>query len=296
MSDSTFPVIKLYGVYGYPVGHSLSPLFQNEAFKIANLNAVYFPFSVEPERLREAVEAVRALQMGGINVTIPHKQAVIPYLDRIKGDALLTGSVNTIVNRNGALIGYSTDGDGFLLSLQKEAGFEPADKEVIILGAGGASRAISFALARSKVRSLYLVNRNPERAALLRRDLLERLGFEVKVYDYSDPELKRLAAAADLVINTTPVGIFPEVDAVPPFPLEYCAAGRLVCDIIYRPLETKWLKRASELGLRTLGGLGMLIYQGILSFSLWTGITPSEEPLRAVLNKALAVSTDQDSD
>lgn len=285
--QSVQPPVTVYGVFGCPIEHSLSPLFQNEAFKITGLSGVYLPFLVRPEDLAGAVHAVRSLNMGGVNLTIPHKEAVIPYLDRIEGEAAETGSVNTIVNDGGKLIGYSTDGDGFLYSLRKEAGFEPQGKNVIVLGAGGAARAISFALIRGGIAGLTLVNRNLERALSLKEDLLAKTGFTADCMGFSEIELKRRAGVAELVINTTPVGMFPRVEEAPPFPLEFSPAGCLICDLIYRPPETLWLKKARELGLKVLGGTGMLLYQGILSFSLWTGVTPPEEPLRAVLEKAL---------
>ena len=278
--------IKLYGLFGDPVGHSLSPFFQNEAFRTLGINAVYFPFTVKAEDLAGAVAAIRHLHMGGVNLTIPHKEAVIPLLDKVEGDAALSGSVNTIVNRDGELIGYSTDGDGFLLSLQREAGFDPQGKTCVILGAGGAARAVAFRLAREGLAALYLVNKGAERAAALQKDLKERLDFQAE-YVASRPEVKKVAAVAVLVINTTPVGMYPESRRMPDFPLESCKPGCLVCDLVYRPLETMWLKKAGELGLPVLGGLGMLIYQGMLSCQLWTGRMPEEEPLRAVVKRIL---------
>ena len=247
--------IKLYGLFGDPVGHSLSPFFQNEAFRILGINAVYFPFHVKAEDLAGAVAAIRHLQMGGVNLTIPHKEAVIPFLDKLEGDAALSGSVNTIVNRDGELTGYSTDGEGFLLSLQREAGFEPRGKTGVILGAGGSARVVAFRLAQEGLAALYLVNRSAERALALREDLRERLGFKAE-YVTSRAELEKAVAAADLVINTTPVGMYPDSRRMPDFPLEYCRSGCLVCDLVYRPLETMWLKKAKELGFPFWAGSG----------------------------------------
>ncbi|NLY88854.1 MAG: shikimate dehydrogenase [Firmicutes bacterium] len=278
--------IRLYGLFGDPVGHSLSPFFQNEAFKTLGINAVYFPFTVKAEDLAGAVAAIRHLNMGGVNLTIPHKEAVIPLLDKVEGDAALSGSVNTIVNRGGELTGYSTDGEGFLLSLEREAGFDPRGKVCIILGAGGAARAVAFRLAQEEPAALYLVNRGEERATALQEDLRSRLGFQAE-HLTSPTELEKAAVAADLVINATPVGMYPESHRMPAFPLEYCRPGCLVCDLVYRPLETIWLKKAGKLGLSVLGGLGMLIYQGMLSCQLWTGRMPEEAPLRAAVMRIL---------
>ena len=278
--------IKLYGLFGDPVGHSLSPFFQNEAFKLLGINAVYFPFHVKAEDLAGAVTAIRHLQMGGVNLTIPHKEAVIPFLDKVEGDAALSGSVNTIVNRNGELAGYSTDGEGFLLSLQREADFDPRGKTGVILGAGGAARAVAFRLVQEGLAALYLVNRRAERAAVLREDLRKHLDFPAETVT-SRAELEKAAAVADLVVNATPVGMYPESQRMPEFPLEHCRPGCLVCDLVYRPLETMWLKKARELGFSVLGGLGMLIYQGMLSCQLWTGRMPDAEPLRAAVMRIL---------
>src|SRR5690554_2738631 len=237
--------ITLYGLFGDPVGHSLSPFFQNEAFKALGINAVYFPFTVKPEDLAGAVAAIRHLNMGGVNLTIPHKEAAVSLLDKVEGDAALSGSVNTIVNRNGELTGYSTDGEGFLLSLQREAGFNPRGKTGVILGAGGAARAVAFRLAQEGMAALYLVNRSKERAMALREDLRARLNFQADCHIFQ-PGLEKVAAAADLVINATPVGMYPENDRMPSFPLKYCRPGCLVCDLVYRPQETMWLKKAGE--------------------------------------------------
>ncbi|SRR5690554_719696 len=283
----TQEIIRVYGIFGYPVGHSLSPLLQNEAFKALGINGVYLPFEVKPGALEGAAHALRCLGMAGVNITIPHKEAIIPFLDAVEGDAALTGTVNTVLHRDGKLIGYSTDGEGFLLSLRREAGIEPRGKNIVLLGAGGAARAVAFRLAQEGAGSLYLVNRSKERAEALREDLQARLGFTAACCGFSDPELHEAAANADLVINATSLGMYPAAGEAPPFPLERCPTGCLICDLVYRPRETLWLKKARERGLPVLGGLGMLIYQGMLSCQIWTGRMPPEEPLRAALERVL---------
>lgn len=278
---------KLFGLFGDPVAHSLSPDFQNEAFKLLGINGLYLKFRIKKEELPHALQALRCLDFGGVNITIPHKQRVIPYLDRLEGDAALTGSVNTILHQEGKLIGYSTDGEGFLLSLRKEAGFEPKNKKVIILGVGGAARAIAFSLIKEGIANLYLVGRNQIKQEDLLAAIKEKTGFKAKGIAFADVLLGDLASAADLVVNATPVGMAPEIDAIPSFPLNYCSAQCLIYDLIYNPLETRFLREARYLGLSALGGLGMLIYQGILACRIWTGLTPPVEPLRRVLEGIL---------
>ncbi|NLM36532.1 MAG: shikimate dehydrogenase [Firmicutes bacterium] len=279
---------RLFGLFGDPVGHSLSPHLQNEAFRLLGINGVYLSFTVKPEELGAAVQAVRCLKMGGVNITIPHKERVVPHLDRLAGDALLTGSVNTVVPEGGQLVGYSTDGEGFLLSLRHQGQMEPAGKKVVLLGVGGATRALSFRLAQEGVAALYLVGRSPEKIAGLQTALRERIGFPAAGLSFADPELEAVAAEADLVINATPLGMFPATNDQPSFPLAACRRGCLVADLVYHPLETAFLRQARKHGLPTLEGLGMLVYQGILACRLWTGHTPPFAPLYRFLNGLLA--------
>ncbi len=278
---------KLFGVFGDPVAHSLSPDFQNEAFKLLGINGLYLKFRIKKEELSHALQAVRCLEFSGVNITIPHKQSVIPYLDRLEGDALLTGSVNTILQQKGELIGYSTDGEGFLLSLRKEAGFDPKSKKIIILGVGGAARAIAFRLVQEGVANLYLVGRNKRKIETLSAEIKEKTDFKAEGITFADTSLKDLAAKADLVVNATPLGMDPKIDEIPAFPLNYCSTNCLIYDLIYNPLETRFLREARCLKLPALGGLGMLIYQGILACQIWTGLTPPVEPLRRVLEGIL---------
>ena len=271
--------MRLFGVFGDPVMHSLSPCFQNEAFKLLGIKGVYLKFRIKREQLATALQAIICLNFGGVNITIPHKQAVIPYLDQLAGDALLTGSVNTIVCREGRLIGYSTDGEGFLLSLRNQAGFDPKGKTVILLGVGGAAHAVAFRLVKEGVSNLYLVGRDQNKTELLSQIIKEKTGFTTQGALFSSPVLKDMAAQAELVVNATPVGMYPKTTQAPLFPLNYCRRDCLIHDLVYHPLETNFLRQARQLNLTTLEGLGMLIYQGILSCQLWTGLTPPFEPL-----------------
>lgn len=286
-------MVRVYGIFGDPIEHTLSPLMHNVAFKVLEMNAVYMPFRVTAENLSGAVQAIRSLELGGVNVTIPHKEAVTAYLDHLQGDALLTGSVNTIVNRDGVLYGYSTDGEGMLLSLQKEAGFSPQGKRVLLLGAGGVARAAAFTLIREGVEELSLVNRTLQRAETLAEQIREKTGFVVRCFTYEDSALPDYLGQLDLVVNGTSVGMYPQTKARPPLPLDKLSPACLICDLVYRPLETELLKEAKKHGLRTLGGLGMLLYQGVLAFQHWTGVEPPEKAMRMVMERFLTEGINQ---
>ncbi|HHT48447.1 MAG TPA: shikimate dehydrogenase [Firmicutes bacterium] len=278
---------RLFGLFGDPVDHSLSPHLQNEAFRLLGVDGVYLKFRISREELATAVAAVRCLKFAGVNITIPHKERVIPYLDQLVGDALLTGSVNTVVPANGKLLGYSTDGEGFLLSLRNEGGMEPAGKRVVILGNGGAARALAFRLVQAEVAALDLVGRDPEKTRRLTADLWEKTAFPAGGVTFTSSRLPELAATADLVINATSLGMAPKILDQPAFPLAACPPGCLVADLVYHPLETAFLREAHRLGLPTLSGLGMLVYQGILACQLWTGQTPPFAPLYRMVERIL---------
>jgi shikimate dehydrogenase len=262
---------RITGLFGYPVEHTLSPVMQNAAFSHLNFNCCYLPFSVSPSALREAVGAIRALSMLGVNLTIPHKETVIPFLDSVDAEALSVGAVNTIVNREGHLAGHNTDGKGFMRSLG-EQDINPAGKRVLVIGAGGSSRAIGFYLAREAA-SLSLFNRNRDKAAAL-ADHLSEGGRTVSVL----ASLQRMTEY-DIIINATPLGLRDS----DPLPLDADAlnSSQIVCDLIYR--KTPLLIKAQAKGCRTLEGMGMLLWQGALAFELWTGMLPPVEVMRTAL-------------
>ncbi len=278
---------RVYGIIGDPVAHSLSPQMHNRAFAVCRLNCCYVPFKVAVADLQAAVAAVRALGLGGINVTIPHKQRVMACLDEIDRSAALIGAVNTIVNRDGRLTGYNTDGTGWLASLRLDAGFEPAGKRVVLLGAGGAARAVSFGLVQSGVGSLDIFDLDARRAERLADDLAMVAGCPVAAGEMAGDTLPAALAVADLLINATPAGMFPEDQAEPPVDPRQLASQPLVYDLVYNPADTRLLKEASVLGCRVLNGTGMLLYQGALAFELWTGLQAPVEIMRQALNEAL---------
>lgn len=269
-------------VFGDPISHSLSPVMHNAAFEALGLDCVYIPCHVRPEQLKSAVLGIRALGFKGVNVTIPHKQAIIGELDVIFGDSLLSGSVNTVINRNGKLYGTSTDGTGLLQSLQAEGGFQVAGKNVLILGAGGSAAAVIYSLIAAQVKSITLVNRTLKNAVTLSQKVLQDTGFQVKAVEYD--RLTNLAwDAIDLVINATSVGLKDQASLVPQ---RFLHPGLFVYDLVYRiGATTTLVDQAVKAGCRVLTGLSLLLYQGAESFRLWFEMEPPIKIMRdALLN------------
>jgi shikimate dehydrogenase len=275
---------RVVGLIGDPVEHSVSPAMHNAAFARMGLDSVYLPFRVSKERLGEAVGGVRGFGFRGINVTIPHKVAVMPFLDEIEAMAEKIGAVNTIENNNGKLTGCNTDAGGFLLAL-KQAGFEPGGKKAVVLGAGGASRAISFALAGSGA-GLTILNRREELdwAEALAGSLTKAAGKQAAALELNDENLKKALEGADLLVNATSVGMHPDSDKTP-LDKKLLRRGLIVFDAVYNPLQTRLMREAAEAGAKTISGLDMLIGQGALAFELWTGMKP---PVAEMKKAALA--------
>lgn len=278
---------RIAGVIGDPVAHTLSPPMHNAAFTALGLAWVYVPFRVAPERLGDAVRAVRALNLAGLNVTIPHKVAVLDFLDELDESARLIGAVNTIVNRDGRLIGYNTDGAGFLRSLRVDAGAEPRGRSVLLLGAGGAARAIGVQLALEGAARIDIANRTVDRAKALADHLIQSVGVQARAYGLSDLG-PHLVGGYDIVIHTTSWGMAPEADVAPLITTEALNAKTLVCDIVYTPRETSLLRAARERGCQVLEGLGMLVHQAALAFELWTGERAPVDVMYNVLESKLA--------
>jgi shikimate dehydrogenase len=254
----------LTGVLGYPVRHSLSPAMHNAAFRALGLNWVYLAFEVAPDRLAQAIAGMRGLGIRGLNLTIPHKEAVLPLLDGLTDAARHIGAVNTLFWDSERLIGDNTDTEGFLRALY-ESGVNPAGQTVLVLGAGGAARAVVYAL-RQQGCTVWLANRSQERVQAL-ADAFGCAGILPLKHDV----LAECAAHADGVVNCTSLGMEPHADTMPPVPVEALPAGAWVCDLVYRPLQTRLLQAAAARGLKTIDGLGMLVYQGALAFERWTG-------------------------
>ena len=257
---------NVLAIIGHPVAHSLSPLMHNFAAKKLGLPYTYVAFDVEPAQVGKAVAGIRALGVAGVNVTVPHKKAVMRHLDGIDDEARAIGAVNTIINRGGKLYGTNTDGIGFLRSLEKK-GFNPKGKKAVIIGAGGSSRAIGVSLLRKGITSLSVINRSKNSGNML-VDTLSHFGSAVLIQKKEAKRCRSAVAEADLVVQTTPLGM--KKGDPPPLDAAF-RKGQLVYDIIYAPVETRFLAVARKAGADTMNGLAMLVYQGSESFRLWTG-------------------------
>ena len=272
------------GIIGHPVAHSLSPVFQAAAFAHCGLDTAYELWDTTAAGLEARVASLRGADVLGANVTIPHKEAVFPLLDELGGQSARVGAVNTIVNRDGRLFGFNTDGPGFVAALRDEARFDPAGKAILLLGAGGAARGIAFALAEARAERLVIANRDVGRA--------ERLAGDVAGLPYRGVSAVPAGVAVagyDAIVNCTSVGMHGGPDpAGMPADLRGAKPGALVVDIVYAPEETPFLQAARAAELKTVGGLSMLIYQGALAFELWTGLRAPVDVMFEAARKALA--------
>jgi shikimate dehydrogenase len=262
--------VALYGVIGDPIAHSMSPLMHNSAFHDNGINAEYVKFHVKKEQLPEAILGMKALGIKGVNVTVPHKEHVMPLLDGIDPLAEAIGAVNTIVSENGKLIGYNTDGLGFVEGLKKVAGDQLENKSMLMIGAGGAAKAIYYTLASSGVKKIDVTNRTSGRAEKMMNTCPFPLDSAFLTLDAAENALHHY----DVIIQTTSIGMFPHIEDSP-IKINELKQGTIVSDIIYNPLETALLKQAKQKGALTQNGLDMFVYQGALSFKKWTGIFPS---------------------
>jgi len=255
------------GLIGDPVEHSMSPAMQNAAFRELNLDYAYVPFRVRGEDIGRAIAGMRALGLRGLNVTIPHKMAVIPFLDGLDALAGKIGAVNTIVNDGGTLTGCNTDAGGFLQPLL-ERGFNPEGKRIVVVGAGGAARGIAFALVDKGAR-LVMLNRTADRARALAEQLCQHYPQGAEGMELNEHNLAESSANADMIVNTTSVGMGASSNETP-IPRQVLRRGALVYDIVYNPLKTKLISEAESAGCVTISGAEMLAWQGALAFEKWT--------------------------
>jgi shikimate dehydrogenase len=270
------------GIIGYPIAHSLSPVMHNAAFAALGLDWTYVPFAVAPEALREAVAGLKALGVVGYNVTIPHKVAIMPLLDRIDPQAELIGAVNVVALKEGVLTGYNTDGIGLLAALGRNFGFVPAGRSVLVVGAGGAARAAAAALAGAGAGQVTIANRSAGSADALVASLAPRLP-EVR---FAVASLEALADSSflsgfNLIVNTTSVGM--RQDSFAGLSLAGLKFGLCAYDMVYAPSVTPFMSEARSCGVPTANGLGMLVAQGEAAFSIWTGTAPPEGCMAAAL-------------
>ena len=275
---------KIVGIIGDPIKHSRSPQIHNAAIAALGLDYVYVPFHVQPDNLGAAIEGFKVINVVGINVTIPHKQSVIPYLDEISREATLIGAVNTLIFKEGTIAGENTDAPGFLQAMQED-GFEaPQGGSAVVIGAGGSARAIVVALALAGVQTICITNRTVSRAVTLATDLSEKMDVSIYGIGLDDPKLPSAVGASQLIVNTASTSM----DVSHPLLIdpEWLEPQSIVYDIVYTPPETRLLQAAAEKGCHTIGGLGMLVHQGAIAFEKWTGVNPPVEVMRQALQGA----------
>ncbi|WP_456391904.1 shikimate dehydrogenase [Persephonella sp.] len=271
----------VYGIIGYPVKHSKSPQFQTAAFVSLGINAVYLPFQVRPEDLKKAVEGIKALSIKGFNVTVPHKEEIIPLLDELSEEVKYIGACNTVINLDGYLKGFNTDADGFIQGL-KEILPEVHDKKFLIIGAGGASRAVIYGLIKEGVQSIHLANRTAGRIHRIIQDFstLNRFVYRI-IHPLGLDEIESVLPEIDVIVNTTSVGLKDEDPHL--FDYSKIEKRHTVVDIIYK--KTPLLEAAEKKGCLWQDGLPMLLYQGAKAFEIWTGKEPPVEVMRRALTE-----------
>ena len=273
------------GLIGNPLGHSLSPLMHNRTLAHMGLNGIYLPMEIMPPRLGEAVLGLRALNFTGVNVTIPYKQKVIPFLDELSPEAQACQAVNLIRHSEGRLIGYNTDGQGFMASLREE-GIDRLSR-VIIIGAGGAARSVVYELAQAGATRVDILDLLPERADALAEFVNQATPGSAVGHLMDQAVFAELCPATDLVVNCSPVGMHPAIDRSPVNSLQGLNPEAVVYDLIYNPPATKFLNLARDLNIHTINGAAMLVHQGALTLQILTGRQPPVDFMKEVINHAI---------
>lgn len=268
---------RICGVIGDPIEHTLSPIIQNAAFKALDLDYVFLAFKVSPNQVDKAIAGMRALEIVGLNVTMPHKEAVIKNLDQIDENAKFLNAVNTIHNKDGQLIGYNTDGIGAIKAL-KENGSNPKGKKILLLGAGGSARAIAYALAK-QTDELIILNRTVSVAKKIVNLLNKTLNKKILADSLTTQKIREHIQQSDILINATSVGMKPNSNQSL-IPKQLIKPKMTIMDIVYNPVETKLAREAKSAGAKVVSGTEMLIYQGAASFEIWTGKTAPVEVMR----------------
>ncbi len=277
--------MKRLAVIGYPIHHSISPAMHQAALDLYGIPVVYERREVVPDKLPAFIDSLRDGEWMGINVTVPHKEAVIPLLDGLSPDAEAIGAVNTVVASDGRLVGYNTDADGFLRALRERGEFDPAGRDVALLGAGGAARAVLWALCRAGARKVTIFNRHVERAERLRMAAaVWGISTQLDVARIDQFSVSAKLSRGGLLVNATSVGLAPTET---PVAAESIPEGILVVDLIYNPRPTRLLREAGERGARTLDGLPMLVHQGAAAFERWMGRAAPVDVMFAAAERAL---------
>ena len=264
-------------VIGHPIEHSMSPIMWNPALQELGLDYIYVAFDVHPDNLEKAMNGIRSLEIKGVNVTLPHKKTIIKYIDEVESLALKIGAINTIKNEEGVLKARNTDAGGAKKSLL-EKGLDLSGKNVLILGSGGVSRAIAYILAE-EVDKIVLTDLIENRAKLVAKEIKDGMKVDIQGYLSNEDIIEKYIKKTDILINATPIGMYPRVDETP-VPKDLLHDDLFVFDVVYNPLETKLMKQAAEIGCEILGGLDMLVNQGMLAFEWWLNRKPNKDLMK----------------
>ena len=277
---------KIVGVIGHPIKHSFSPMMHNYAFDKLGLEYVYLPFDISTTGLQDSLKGMVALGIKGFNVTIPHKERIVEYLDELSDSAKIVGAVNTVVNDNGTLIGYNTDVDGIINTLE-EYKERINGKTVSVLGAGGAARSVIYTLiTHFNVKKINIINRTVEKAESLKDYFSSKMLFEkIKTYELMPPDVTEILAKSKLIVNASSIGMSPDEDDSPTTIPESFNSKQIVFDVVYNPRKTRLLKLAEEQGAITINGLKMFVEQGAKSFELWTNEKMPTDSILEILNR-----------
>lgn len=268
---------EIYAVLGKPIKHSLSPLMHNTGFLELGLDKAYIAFEAAPDKMKLAIDMMRAFNIKGFNLTMPLKEEVIPYLDQLSPEAKLIGAVNCVDNKNGILTGYNTDSKGFALSVLKK--YEKIPKRAFVLGAGGVAKAICVQLALQGTEEIYITNRHVERANILANKLRGIGSLQVHVVSWDRTIWETIMPDSEIIVNATSLGMANNGNLAKCIPWQNICKETIIYETIYNPLETGFLQQARDVGLTTVEGLDLLLYQGAIAFEIWTGL---EMPLHAV--------------
>jgi shikimate dehydrogenase len=279
---------ELVACFGQPVEENPTGPMMEPAFRALGLNWRYLTVEVAPDKLRDAILGMRAFGLKGANFTIPHKVAVLEYLDEVAPDAAIIGAVNTVRRDGDRLIGENTDGKGFLRGVRVNAGVDPKGMRVVVLGAGGAARAIVTELALAGAADVLVVNRSVTRGERMVADLVSKIHAPIRFEAWQG--IYAVTKDVDILVNATSIGMYPNIDAMPPVDLRPARPDMLVCDAVINPPDTRLIRAARERGLPVLDGVAMLVYQGVIGFELWTGRKAPEAVMMDGLRKALGLA------
>lgn len=273
------------GLIGNPLGHSLSPLLHNKTLQHMDMNCVYLPYEIAPDQVKEALIGVKGLGIRGLNVTIPYKEVVIPYLDELSPEAAGCGSVNVIANRDGRLVGYNTDGQGFLRALQEH--HVAVGGRAVVIGCGGAARAVVYSMAEAGLEHVTLLDVDKDKAYALAEYVQRRTPCLAEADGFSQGGFNNAAGKATLIVNCTPVGMYPHTDESPVSSLTDLQQDTVICDVIYNPGQTRFLTLARRQGLSVVGGIDMFVHQAALTLEILLDADPPLNFMKEVVWDAL---------